>query len=164
MNVSGFAEARASVLMVEIADSFVVPVTSLPSLAVLKLIAWRDRRRETSKDATDFLLIARHYADAGNLDRLYEAESALLRAADFDPDLAGAMLLGKDAAAVCLHSTATAVAGIFSDASLKGGLINQLLQTTLSTGEEATISRVEQFIEAFVDGFRAARTRIEASS
>lgn len=36
----------------------VVPVASLPSLTVLKLVAWRDRHLTTSKDATDFLLIA----------------------------------------------------------------------------------------------------------
>ena len=54
-----------------------------------------------------------------------------------------------------------AVADIFSDASLRGGLINQLLQATLSTGEEANTSRVEQFVDAFADGFRAARTTTE---
>lgn len=83
MNVSGFAEAHASALMVELADGFPVLVTSLPALAVLELIAWRDRRFETSKDATDFLLIARNYTDAGNLERLSEAAEgrrpALLR-------------------------------------------------------------------------------------
>ena len=76
------------------------------------------------------------------------------QATDFDSDLAGAMLLGKDAAAVCLNRTAMAVTDIISDVSPKDSLINQLLQATLSTGEEATTSRVERFIAAFVDGFR----------
>jgi predicted nucleotidyltransferase len=156
MNVAGFAEARTSALMVEITDNFAVPVTSLPSLAILKLIAWRDRHLETSKDATDFLLIARHYTDAGNVDRLYETESPLLQAVDFDPDLAGAMLLGKDAAAVCGDSTSKAVTGILLDAALKSILIDQLLRSTLSSGEDAAKSRVEQFIEAFLDGFSDA--------
>lgn len=153
MNVSGFFEALTSALMVELADSFVVPVTSLPALAVLKLIAWRERRWNTSKDATDFLLIARQYTDAGNFDRLYETESAMLRAVDFDPALAGAMLLGKDAKAVCLDSTAMAVADILSNESLRASLINQLLHATISSGDEATSSRVEQFIDAFAHGF-----------
>lgn len=156
MNVSGFAEAHASALMVEIAEGFSVPVTSLPALAVLKLIAWRDRRWETSKDATDLLLIARHYADAGNLERLYASEAGMLRAADFDPDLAGAMLLGKDAAEICVDDTWTAVSDIFTDASIRGSLIDQLLGATLSTGDDATPVRVERFIQAFADGFRAA--------
>jgi predicted nucleotidyltransferase len=162
MNVAGFAEARISALMVEIADDFAVPVTSLPSLAILKLIAWHDRHMETSKDATDFLLIARHYADAGNFDRLYETESALLQAADFDPDLAGAILLGKDAAAVCGDSATKAVAELSANTPLKSILIDQLLRSTLSSGEDTAKSRVEQFIEAFLDGFSDARTRIES--
>jgi predicted nucleotidyltransferase len=100
MNVAGFSEARASALLVELAEGLVAPVASLPSLAMLKLIAWRERHLQSQKDATDFLLIARHYADAGNYHRLYETEAALLQAANFDPELAGAALLGKDAAAV----------------------------------------------------------------
>ena len=42
MNVAGFSEAHASALMVQIAADLVVPTASLQSLAVLKLIAWRD--------------------------------------------------------------------------------------------------------------------------
>jgi predicted nucleotidyltransferase len=163
MNVAGFVEARTAALMVEIADGFAVPVTSLPSLAILKLIAWRDRRMATPKDATDFLLIARHYAAAGNRDRLYETEAALLQATDFDPDLAGAMLLGKDAAGVCGTDTAQTVAAMLADASQKFLLIDQLLQATRLSGEDAAKSNVEQFIDAFHDGFRDARARLESS-
>ena len=163
MDVSGFAEAHASALRVEVAQGFSVAVSSLPALAVLKLIAWRDRRRETSKDATDFLLIARRYGDAGNLDRLYEDQPALLQATDFDPDLAGAMLLGRDAAELCQENTAIAVTQIVSDASLKASLIHQVLQATLSTGGDAAISTVEAFIEAFAAGFAAAATTPVAS-
>lgn len=155
MNVAGFAEARASALRVEVVDSLVVPVTSLPSLAILKLIAWRDRHPETPKDATDFLLIARHYADAGNFDRLYETESALLQAADFDPELAGAMLLGKDAHAVCSDSTVQIMTGILTDALLKQRLIDQLLSAVLTSGDAAGSARVGRYIDAFQSGFES---------
>ena len=155
MNVAGFSEARTSALMVEVAAGLVVPVTSLPSLVVLKLIAWRDRHLETPKDATDFLLIARHYADAGNFDRLYETESELLQAVDFDPELADAMLLGKDAAAVCSDSTAHTVTDILADELLQQRLFDQLLRATLSSGVGADTPRVEQFINAFHSGFLA---------
>lgn len=152
MNVAGYSEARASALMIQIAADLVVPVASLPALALLKLIAWHDRHRETAKDATDFLLIARHYADAGNLDRLYETESPLLQAVNFDPDMAGAMLLGKDAAAVCSASTAKAVTGILAD-GLRRCLIDQLLRATQLAGEDSATKRVEQFVDAFRMGF-----------
>ena len=130
-----------------------MPVTSLPSLAILKLIAWRDRHLETTKDATDFLLIARNYHDAGNTDRLYETESALLQATDFDPDMAGAMLLGKDAAAICLSSTAQSIETILNDSQLRQRLIDQILRATLSSGDDASSLRVERYLEAFQRGF-----------
>jgi len=153
MNVAGFSEAHTSALMVEVVEGVVVPVTSLPSLAVLKLIAWRDRHLETMKDATDFLLIARHYHDTGNADRLYETESALLQATDFDPEMAGAMLLGKDAAAICLASTAESIETILTSPQLRQCLIDQILRATLSSGDAAGSSRVERYLDAFHSGF-----------
>jgi predicted nucleotidyltransferase len=136
-------------LLVELAEGLLVPVASLPSLAMLKLIAWRERHLQSQKDATDFLLIARHYADAGNYHRLYETEAALLQAADFDPELAGAALLGKDAAAVSSARTQQAVTEILTDSQVKQRLIDQLLRTTLSSGEDAANTRVEQYIDFF---------------
>lgn len=45
------------------------------------------------------MLVSR-YADAGNTDRLYGDEFALLEAYDHDPDVAGAALLARDVAAI----------------------------------------------------------------
>lgn len=159
MNVAGFAEACASALMVKASETLTLPVASLPSLAVLKLIAWRERRLETPKDATDFLLIARHYADAGNLDRLYETEQGFLQAADFNPELAGVMLLGKDAATICTDSTMRTMTEILIDAQLTRQLVDQLLRATLLSGENATKPRAEQFVDAFRMGFEDAGKR-----
>ena len=48
-----------------------------------------------------------HYANAENIDRLYDPGDAftLLEAADHDPDIAGACLLGKDVARLALETT-----------------------------------------------------------
>lgn len=153
MNVAGFSEARTSALMVDLAEGVVVPVASLPSIAILKLIAWRDRHLETAKDASDFLLIARSYHDAGNADRLYDTESALLQASGFDPDVAGAMLLGKDAMALCLPGTAQSLESLLNDSRLRQLLIDQILRMTLSSGDAAGSSRVERYLDAFNSGF-----------
>ena len=153
MNVVGFSEAHAAALQVEVAAGFAVPVTSLPALAVLKLIAWRDRYLVTNKDAIDFLLVARHYHDAGNSDRLYEMESALLQEAGFDPELAGVMLLGKDAAAICLASTARQVTVILAEDQWRQRLIDQLLRVTILSGDDTTGPRLAGYLDAFRRGF-----------
>ena len=155
MNVAGFAEARSAALTVAVADGLAVPVASLPSLALLKLVAWRDRHLTTSKDATDFLLIARHYHGAGQLDRLYESESALLKATDFDPEMAGAMLLGKDAAEICLPATAQSIEGIWTDPQLRQSLSDQLLRGALASGDTTGSARVEALVDSFHTGFRS---------
>lgn len=153
MNVAGFADAYASTLLVEVSPGFFPPVTSLPSLAVLKLIAWRDRHLKTEKDATDFLLISRHYADAGNVDRLYETEPALLEAAGFNPEIAGAMLLGKDAAEICLPETAKQIAAILTDTALRPRLADQMLRNMLSASDDAGSEIAAKCLDAFQYGF-----------
>jgi len=98
MSVVGYAEVLASAEEVEFAPGLVGRVASLPGLAVLKLIAWSERGRNNPKDAHDLLQLMSNYGAAGNEARLYDSEYPLLEAADHDPELAGACLLGKDVA------------------------------------------------------------------
>lgn len=100
MNVAGYNEALGAAVLVAVSDDLVVRVASIPALVLLKLFAWRDRGNENPKDADDLQFLMRRYAAAGNMDRLYDTEFALLQAAGHDPDLAGATLLGKDVAAL----------------------------------------------------------------
>lgn len=106
LNVAGFREGLDSADLVDLGAELSMRVCTLPSLSVLKLLAWRDRGRDNNKDATDFLALAQAYATAGNMDRLYDEEAPLLEMAGHDPDLAGAALLGKDAAILCSPGTA----------------------------------------------------------
>lgn len=156
MNVAGFAEAHRAAVEVELDGALVVRAASLPSLAVLKLIAWRDRHLDTAKDATDFLLITRRYAEAGNMDRLYENGTALLLASDYDPDLAGAMLLGQDAAAATTQATtAQAVADILDRRGRWRQKLDDQLQRALQLA--GTIPERGphplQHVDAFLQGF-----------
>lgn len=95
MNLAGYDEVLAAAELVTFAPGFEGKVVSLPGLAILKLFAWSDRGRETPKDAYDLINLMDSYAMAGNIDRIYE-EVGVIEAADFDPDLAGVYLLGKD--------------------------------------------------------------------
>ncbi|MFN4118615.1 nucleotidyl transferase AbiEii/AbiGii toxin family protein [Acidovorax sp.] len=154
MNVAGFVEAHHTAMSIDLNRSLKVRVASLPSLAILKLIAWRDRHLETSKDATDFLLIALRYAEAGNLDRLYDTETVLLQNCDFDPDLAGAMLLGKDAAASMQEPTAHAVESILVKTGRLRQRLDDQLQRALQIGGafDARGMNPVRLVDAFADG------------
>ncbi|HEX3471483.1 MAG TPA: hypothetical protein VHT28_09890, partial [Silvibacterium sp.] len=57
------------------------------------------------------------YADAGNLDRLYGEEIRFIEQAGYDPDLAGAALLGSDARQLCSIQTLTKVRNILAGAN-----------------------------------------------
>lgn len=105
MNVAGYREVLGAAERVEIAPGVIVKVASLAGLAILKLIAWSDRGRDNPKDAHDLYQLMTKYADAGNTDRLYDTEFPLLEAAEHDPEIAGACLLGKDLANLASDST-----------------------------------------------------------
>ncbi|CAN7592311.1 nucleotidyl transferase AbiEii/AbiGii toxin family protein [Acidovorax sp. LjRoot129] len=161
MNVAGFAEAHRAAVEVDLDGALAVRVASLPSLAVLKLIAWGDRHLDTSKDATDFLLIARRYAEAGNINRLYETGTALLQACDYDPDLAGAMLLGQDAAAATTQATtAQAVADILDRQGRWRQRLDDQLQRALQLAGalpergQHPLRHVDAFLQGFLQGQR----------
>jgi predicted nucleotidyltransferase len=105
MSVAGLTEALATAITARLPRGASIEVASLPALALLKIWAWTDRSYTApGKDASDIWMFLRHYADAGNQDRLYaeEGEAALV-SVGFDIDRAGAWLLGRDARGVLAH-------------------------------------------------------------
>lgn len=105
MNVTGLTDALRSALRIEVADGLEIPVASVPAFFILKIFAWNDRRRETSKDADDLWRILAQYADIGNQDRLYDQFTEVLVAKDYDIKRAGAYLLGFDIASIAASET-----------------------------------------------------------
>jgi predicted nucleotidyltransferase len=99
MGVLGFQEALASSISALLPLGQRVAVVSLPMLAVLKVLAWSERRtRAPRRDASDLMLILHSYLDAGHAERLYGEANHLLAAGDFDYERAGSWLAGGDAA------------------------------------------------------------------
>lgn len=97
LNVEGFEEALRAALPVELGQGLVVLVASLPALAMLKILAWRDRHTDHTRDAVDLRFLLAIYGSAGNMDRLYDSDGAdLLDAWGNDPGRAGAALLARD--------------------------------------------------------------------
>jgi predicted nucleotidyltransferase len=154
MSVIGYEEALASALVVQVEAGLTVPVASLPGLTLLKLFAWRDRHAETRKDAQDIATLFRHYIAAGNLDRLYDTEMPVLQAVDYDVDLAGARLLGKDVRQIAAHATLAQVNALLSNAPLMERLVTHLSVAfqTADNSVEAALRLLDQFKSGFEQG------------
>ncbi|MGO4701643.1 nucleotidyl transferase AbiEii/AbiGii toxin family protein [Dyella sp. 2RAB6] len=96
MTVLGYREAARSALDVALPGGASIHVVSLPMLAAMKLVAWRERRDTApGKDAADLWLLLITYPNAGQHERMYDVR--LLDADDYDFETAGAWLLGTDA-------------------------------------------------------------------
>lgn len=96
MSTVGFREAYDNSIEFRLAADLVVKVASLAGLALMKIVAWDERRFE--RDAEDLALIMRHYLDAGNQDRIYSEHGDCfdLLNEEFDYEKASARILGRD--------------------------------------------------------------------
>ena len=115
MNVTGFQDALNDAILVRLFDQFYVHFVSLPGMAVLKLIAWRDRHNEfPTKDAVDIAVLLKYYLEAGNDKRIFEQHADLFETENFDFELAGARMLGRDMAKIMSLQTKNAVLEILT--------------------------------------------------
>ncbi|RKR42835.1 nucleotidyl transferase AbiEii/AbiGii toxin family protein [Paraburkholderia sp. BL17N1] len=141
MNVLGFREAVDESVEIDLGDGLMVPVVTLPALALLKILAWQDRRVSKNTDASDLLLILRNYGDAGNAARVWDDGADLLEQHGFDVDLAASALLGRESRQIASPATVNAVSAILSD---------EAVYNTLRRDMQARA--VAQMLDDFADG------------
>jgi predicted nucleotidyltransferase len=117
MSIVGFKEAfeNSIILRLNSDPELDIKVPTFPGLAVMKLISWKEKYPERSKDADDLLLIMHEYEHAGIFDRLYTKEQDLLTEEGFDNQIAGIRLLGRDMAMIVDKDTAKFVISILED-------------------------------------------------
>lgn len=154
MNVAGFSDAFSAAVNVQVSPGTAIAVASLPGIAILKLFAWADRRHDNAKDALDLNTLLRSYHDAGNHDRIYEDERALaaLEAVDYDPELAGAWLMGNDVAAMASTATLTDLEPL-----LQGELRDRLVEdmSRAMKGRADALAYASRLLEQFTIGLTA---------
>jgi len=102
MSMVGFEEAYEHSITVRVSSDpdLDIKMASLPGLAIMKLISWKEEYPDRKRDAEDLLLIMNKYEEAGNSERLYEEDLPLLQEEGFDAKLAGTRLLGRDMAKI----------------------------------------------------------------
>lgn len=153
MSVAGYQDALSAAVQVEIAEGKVMNVASLPGIAILKLFAWADRRHENNKDALDLALLLSDYHAASNLDRLYEEAIEAMAAVDHEVELAGAWLLGSDAAQTASPET-TASLGELLSGELRARLIEDM--ASAFRAKDAPLEYATRLLEQFETGLTSA--------
>lgn len=114
MGVTGFADVHDHCILVTVSPGVVVKVVSLPGLAILKLIAWSERKDQTTRDGADIAFLCRHYGPLCVYARLTGEDYKVLGAEDYDVERAGVRLLGRDAAALMRPGTRARVLAVLS--------------------------------------------------
>jgi predicted nucleotidyltransferase len=111
MSTLGFEEASQHSIIVRMRAEPVLDINfvSLAGLAILKIVSWSDNIARRNKDAKDLLLLMSKYLDAGNDERMFDEGADLLESEDFDYEVAGARLLGRDMAAILRPDTKEAL-------------------------------------------------------
>ncbi|MEU3765215.1 hypothetical protein AB0E55_09155 [Amycolatopsis keratiniphila] len=146
MNVRGLSEAVASAESVLLPGGLVIKVPSVPALAMLKLLTWWDRRLRTTRDAIDLGTMIGWYSSGQYLERLYDEEPDALERNDYDPELAGAWLLGSRMPGLLDLEGVAVLLGIVSDDDVLARLAN-----------DVRLPRGGRLVEALADGIKEAR-------
>jgi predicted nucleotidyltransferase len=107
-NVMGFDEALGASIAIPLqtaeGETVSVPMVTISSLVMLKIMSFYDRPKVRGKDVRDIGFVIRHYLDAGNRERLL-AQPDLVALAAQKPDEAAAILLGQDIGRVAYEAT-----------------------------------------------------------
>jgi predicted nucleotidyltransferase len=158
MSVLGFQEAYDHAISVRLSSDplLEIKISTLAGLALIKLIAWHDAYPKRQKDADDLMFIMNQYHEAGNTDRLYEKEHALLEEEGFDNRLAGIRLLGRDMARIADAETRATIKSILDRETEDGSqyrLISDMLRGSLSQDEQfdGILQQVEQLKKGFLE-------------
>jgi predicted nucleotidyltransferase len=154
MNVAGYRDALVSAVPVEVEPRLIVSIASVAGIAILKLFAWVNRGREDPKDAIDLLTLLRRYHEAGNQDRIYEDASTVLESVDYDIELSGAWLLGRDVATISSPEIRNELGQLLNDTKLTDRLITDMSRAIRVHDDALEYAKV--LLEQFSKGFTAS--------
>jgi predicted nucleotidyltransferase len=153
LDLTGFDEAFEYAIPVTVSrdPATEVRVASVAGLVLMKIFSWNDRR-PASKDAIDLGTLIRSYLQTGNEERLWDEHDDLLHHEDFDFQVAGAHVLGRDLARICHKATRDKILDIL-DRELDGD--GDLPLVVQSAGDSPLIVRTFEFWEAIRSELRS---------
>lgn len=153
MSVMGFNEVYINSTLVRLQNnpSLEVKIPTLPGLAILKLLAWKDSFPNRSKDAEDLLFIMKNYEFTEIEDKLYESELQLLQSEDFDNQIAGIVLLGKEMRKICINKTIEYLRKILEDETFENSNYNLIKDMLLTS--KVDFDRILFLLRKLKEGF-----------
>lgn len=152
MNVTGYSDVYAASVGIQIAPDLVIRVASLAGLVIMKLFAWKERGRSNPKDAQDIYSILQSYANAGNCDRIYDQDPDLLGSVEYNPDLAGAKLLGRDVIQISNKETQRQLIDLLKDESEMNRLLADMVGR--NSYHEDAIDKADKYLSLFCQELR----------
>ena len=159
MSRVGFGEAYEHSVTVRLGSDpeLDIKLASLPGLAIMKLISWKEKYPNRKRDADDLLLIMNKYEEAGNSERLYEEDLPLLQEEGFDTKLAGTRLLGRDMARISNLATFRIIKGILDAETEEMGQYKLITDMIRETGSSDTrfdeiLLQLEKLKQGIVEG------------
>ncbi len=154
MNMLGFQEAHehAVKVIIQMEPLIEVPVATSQGLALLKVIAWSDRNAGLrKKDAGDLAYLLETYELIDGVSgRLYEME--LMERYEWDATIAGARLLGFDAALITQEETKKQISNILEN-NLSKEPPNFLVEEMCEEIENEDYEKKFNLLKAFASGF-----------
>jgi predicted nucleotidyltransferase len=153
LDLTGFNEAFEYAIPVTVSrdPATEVRVASAAGLVLMKIFSWNDRR-PASKDAIDLGTLIRNYLHTGNEERLWEEHDDLSHREDFDIQVAGAHILGRDLARICQKETRYKILEILDRELDRDGDLPLVVQ---SAGDSPQIVRTFEFWEAIRSELRS---------
>lgn len=156
MHVLGYEEALASAIRLKIDATHAIPMASAAGQAILKLVAYRDRGTRThGRDAVDFCELLRHHADTLTDAQLYDEFPEAMERYEFQPEPAGAWILGRRVAEIVGVGRKLWVESLFRP-ELRAHLITHMTSAQRPYEDTGQDQSAIHLLEAFDQGFHSA--------
>jgi predicted nucleotidyltransferase len=160
MTVIGFEECFHDSESVRIQSNppLDIKIASTRGLVLMKLISWKDGFPSRSRDALDILYIIKNYIEAGNMDRLQSEHSDLIND-QFDFELSGAILLGRDIAEIANSQTMEFLVNILEEEIKNEGnsklISDMMIDTNILSGRDDTKKHLLKILNNLLIGLNA---------
>jgi predicted nucleotidyltransferase len=154
MDVRGYEAAHHHALHVQVRPGLVIPLPSAQGIAVMKILAWKDRGGATQgRDAIDLVEILERAEDILGLDALYDSHLNVVETWGGDLRLAAACILGAQARVMVGDTMAEELAEILVHGK-ETTLIPQALRGRGSEQSSGGYEAIQGLVNALITGLR----------